>query len=249
MTWCGRRSHENRRKGNSSFGAGLFFRTSGGGHGASAEFTGDQFLVTRVTDHAIAGGAAEECGARDAGEFRDRRFHCRLPTGCFRSDTSACAVVPWARACIAADSLAYSCCAASVQSELGGAPVKAASAAFCSSYVSGLGSAIMRSMSGRDWPRFLVRCFPATTIQTGKHGDRKSSVQIHRPLRQHRSAALITCLHRLDCNTLKNGSLSSGSTGPVRSRAPSTRISVGRLDKRAPRNWNRSPLDRSPAVP
>ena len=42
-----------------------------------------------------------------------------------------------------------------------------------------------QSMSSRDRSRFLVHCFPATTIQARKHGNRKSSVQIHRPLQQH----------------------------------------------------------------
>jgi hypothetical protein len=53
-------------------------------------------------------------------------------------------------------------------------------------------------MSRRDGPGFLVRCFPTTTIQTGKYRDRKPSVQIHRPFRQHRTVAFIACLHGWD---------------------------------------------------
>lgn len=33
-------------------------------------------------------------------------------------------------------------------------------------------------MSRRDRPRFLICCFPTTTIKTGKYGDRQSGIQI-----------------------------------------------------------------------
>ena len=50
-------------------------------------------------------------------------------------------------------------------------------------------------MSRGNRPRFLVRRFPSTTIQTSKHGDRKPCVQIHCPFRQHRPAAFIANRH------------------------------------------------------
>jgi len=54
---------------------------------------------------------------------------------------------------------------------------------------------IVRLMPCRDRSRFLVRCFATTAIQTGKHGDRKSGIQIHRPFKQHRAAAFIASFH------------------------------------------------------
>jgi hypothetical protein len=45
----------------------------------------------------------------------------------------------------------------------------------CSSYVSSF-SSVIASMSGRKRTRFLIRSFPATTVQTGKHHDRKPGI-------------------------------------------------------------------------
>jgi len=50
-------------------------------------------------------------------------------------------------------------------------------------------------MSGSEGARFLVRSFSATTVQTRKHHDRESSIQVDCPFRQHCSAAFIAGLH------------------------------------------------------
>ncbi len=51
-------------------------------------------------------------------------------------------------------------------------------------------------VSRRDRPRFLIRCFPTATVQTRKHCDRQSSIQIHCSFWKHRSMAFIAGLHR-----------------------------------------------------
>ena len=61
--------------------------------------------------------------------------------------------------------------------------------------VKGFRFAIVRLMPSRDRSRFLIRRFSTTTIQTGKHSDRKSGIQIHRPFRQHCAAAFVASLH------------------------------------------------------
>lgn len=61
------------------------------------------------------------------------------------------------RLAIAADKRTYISWAESVQSALGGYPRKAASAALCSSYVSGFGSVMRGLMSRGNWPRLLTR--------------------------------------------------------------------------------------------
>lgn len=52
-----------------------------------------------------------------------------------------------------------------------------------------------RLVSRSDGSWLLIGCFPSTTIQTCKYSDRQSSIQVHRPLRQHCPAAFITSLH------------------------------------------------------
>lgn len=51
-------------------------------------------------------------------------------------------------------------------------------------------------MSRSQRTGFLVCSFPATTVETGKYGDRESGIQIHGPLRQHCSPAFIASFHR-----------------------------------------------------
>lgn len=45
------------------------------------------------------------------------------------------------------------------------------------------GKLVIVSMSGRKRTRFLIRCLPATTVQTCEHGDRQPGVQVHCPFR------------------------------------------------------------------